>query len=569
LINQTVYFSPLSSLLLFLLHKTKVNKLMRVHWRPFQFQRSFSNSLSSRYVSRPSRKVIAGTLTALPLAYLIYQSDTASGLKRVGRALSAASLIALDYTYSVPKHDPTDSDRYTEALHKTHLRCAKRLLHVFQANGGVYIKIGQHLAALEYLLPIEYCDTMKVLQNEAPQTAIEDVRQLFRMELKQDLNEVFLSFDETPIGAASLAQVHRARLRSNGKEVAVKIQHPSIRSYADIDIATVAAVNRLLAFFFPNFELTWLVEEMRTNLPNEINFISEGLNAERIEQHLGNEFGFVKIPQIEWAWTTPRVLTMEFVEGAKVDDLGYLDSHSVSRQLLSERLNRVFSTMIFKFGFVHCDPHPGNVLVRAKELSLAQTLLSWLWVRPNCDFELILLDHGLYKQLTREFRASYAQLWLAIVDGNEHQIKQCCERLGGGDLYQLFSCILTQRHWDNVKNNCRLGMSPEQELEVRTRAVDYMPEVASLLARIPRQMVLMLKTNDLLRSLDRSLGVHNEVGALFVMAEHCIQSLKQSNLQRTNFWQRRAADVWSLYLTAKLRVLRFFLPLLPPSLLVS
>jgi len=122
---------------------------------------------------------------------------------------------------------------------QVHLRSAERLREMCWHNGGVFIKVGQHIGALDYLLPSEYVNTMKVLHQHAPESPISDIKQIVVADLGQSVEELFSSFDEQPIASASLAQVHRATRRSDGRIVAVKVQHPHIRVHSAVDMTTM------------------------------------------------------------------------------------------------------------------------------------------------------------------------------------------------------------------------------------------------------------------------------------------------------------------------------------------
>jgi len=106
-------------------------------------------------------------------------------------------------------------------------------------NGGCFIKVGQHLGALDYLLPAEYVDTMKVLHQHAPESPVADIKRIIAADLGRSVDELFSSFDESPIASASLAQVHRATRRSDGEVVAIKVQHPHIKARSAVDMATM------------------------------------------------------------------------------------------------------------------------------------------------------------------------------------------------------------------------------------------------------------------------------------------------------------------------------------------
>jgi aarF domain-containing kinase len=136
----------------------------------------------------------------------------------------------------------------------------------------------------------------------------------------------------------------------------------------------------LIDKIFPEFSFLWLAEETKKNLPLELDFINEGKNAERLKRTFA-KFSWLKIPAIYWELSSPRILMMEFVNGGEVTDRKYMNSNKISCREVSHRLGLLYSEMIFIEGNVHCDPHPGNILIQK---------------RSDGSPEIILLDHGLY-----------------------------------------------------------------------------------------------------------------------------------------------------------------------------
>ena len=200
--------------------------------------------------------------------------------------------------------------------------------------------------------------------------------------IKEDIgspDELFDEFHDEPIGAASLAQVHKARLK-DGREVAVKVQHPRVKQHSFVDMKTMSVLVHIVAKVFPEFSFLWLAEETKKNLPLELDFINEGRNAERLARTFAS-FTWLKIPAIEWKYSSPRILTMEYVEGGEVTDRKYMNQHKISCREISHRLGLLYSRMIFIEGNVHCDPHPGNILVKRM---------------ADGSPQIVLLDHGLY-----------------------------------------------------------------------------------------------------------------------------------------------------------------------------
>lgn len=298
------------------------------------------------------------------------------GVVRLGRVAVTTGLIAYDYKKLI-KNKQLYED--LDAWSNQHTAAATKLLNMCTKNGGVYIKVGQHIATLRYLVPNEYCDVLKVLHSKAPTSSIEDVRKIIKEDLKKPLEELFDEFEEKPLGTASLAQVHRAKLKEDGDQVAVKIQHKDVKNNSTIDIITMDFFFSLVDRTFPDFSMKWLAEEMRINLPLELDFLNEGKNCERIRE-MFKKFSWFKTPKIYWNYSTHRVLTMEMMEGEEITNVDYIKREKIDPRLVTDRLATVFSEMIFVNGYVHCDPHPGNILVN----------------QTDHGPDIVLLDHGLY-----------------------------------------------------------------------------------------------------------------------------------------------------------------------------
>ncbi|XP_042221885.1 aarF domain-containing protein kinase 1-like isoform X2 [Homarus americanus] len=378
------------------------------------------------------------------ITYNIDELETAAiGALRFGRAAVAVTKIITEYRSALYSGSITpESDNYKEMKSQTHLHSARELLDLCCTNGGAFVKVGQHLGSLEYLLPVEYVNTMKVLHSNAPRSSLEDVYQVIEEELKCKPKELFLEFEPEPLGAASLAQVHRAKLH-DGREVAVKVQHRSVKAHSKVDMKGMELLVKMVSHIFPDFRFEWLVEEMKKNLPKELDFMHEARNAEKVAAQFAH-FSWLKIPFIDWSHTTDRVLVMEFCEGGQVNDRNYMVAKGINTSEVSERIGRLYSEMIFVNGYVHCDPHPGNVLVK----------------KVNNEAQIILLDHGLYTQ-------------------------------------------------DAIKAD----------------AAKYLPEISAVLNRVPRQMLLILKTNDLLRGIEFSLNTQESMKSFITMSRCCIRSL--------------------------------------------
>ena len=203
---------------------------------------------------------------------------------------------------------------------EVHQRGADRLLKLCQVNRGIYIKLGQHIGQLEYLLPREYVSTLKVMCSAAPEDTFEQVERVFRQEFGVDLDAVFSSVERAPIASASLAQVHVGVLRAggDGRRVAIKVQHEGLRETAAADIHTVAALVAIVKALFPRFDFGWLADEVRVNLPMELDFRIEADNAVAAAAAFAHRPDVV-IPRVFKQASSARVLTMSFEEGVYAD----------------------------------------------------------------------------------------------------------------------------------------------------------------------------------------------------------------------------------------------------------
>ncbi|KAF8658292.1 hypothetical protein AX16_002064 [Volvariella volvacea WC 439] len=497
--------------------------------------------------------VYSGSLLLLTgagvLAYHNYQPfrHTTLAVVRCSRVARAAVLGAVDYKYTFARHYDTEDEKNL-AYSECHTRSAKRVLRALLANGGIFIKLGQHMASL-VVLPKEWTSTMRPLQDQCEPTAYEAVEDLFVKDMGKPLSEIFEEFDPNPIGVASLAQVHIGRLRDSGKRVAVKLQHPHLAEFCDIDMNMVEVTLGWIKYWFPEFEFTWLGEEMRTNLPKEMDFVHEASNAARAAKDFEDIKTSLYIPEVIVA--KKRVLIMEFIQGRRVDDLEYLAAANIDRNTVSLELARIFNQMVFINGWFHADPHPGNLLIRPSPIGS----------RSPYNFEIVLLDHGLYFDIDPTLRVNYAKLWLSLIAPASAKTtadrKKYAELVGniGPDLYPVFEAALTgranlqgsveeesestsgERKWKRASSMMDMRPQSEAEMEaIRTAVVNregLLLSVFDILRRVPRRVLMVLKLNDLTRSLDYALmTTHSNVRVFLVTAKYCAYAVWQDDRRR-------------------------------------
>ncbi|OMO76004.1 hypothetical protein COLO4_25712 [Corchorus olitorius] len=520
----------------------------------------------------PAKLAVAGAVlcTGGVAAGIATSDDPATSLKicttvplrLLHDSITAASIV-YDYKYSLWGLAEGSKER-DEVKHEVHLRSARKLQELCFRNGGVYIKLGQIIGQLDYLIPQEYVQTMREsMLNRCPVSSYDQVCQVFRKELGLTPDKVFREFDPKPIASASLAQVHVARTH-DGQKVAVKVQHTHMTDTAAADQATVELIVNTLQWLFPSFDYRiWFIlaygfpavshhlyvvlnqlEFIEICSQMELDFLIEAKNSvkclenfRRLSPHIAE---YVYAPKVHWSLSTSKLLTMEFIDGAQVDDVNTIQKLGMQPNEVARLVSQTFAEMMFKHGFVHCDPHAANLLVRP-----TPGKRSFFGKKKP---QLILLDHGLYKELDFSTRFSYASLWRALVFADPNGIKENSVKLGAGeDLYVLFAGVVTMRPWDRVidpaLDHLVLEGTESDRSELQMYASQYFPQISELLRRLPSVILLMLKTNDCLRAVNNSLFRDSSLETFIIIGKVSSKAVveakmmhKNSLLHRLNIW---------------------------------
>ncbi|HJQ28727.1 MAG TPA: AarF/UbiB family protein [Rubrobacter sp.] len=279
-----------------------------------------------------------------------------------------------------------------------HRRGATRALDAAETLGGVLIKAGQFASTRPDLLPPAYTATLSSLQDRVPPRSYAAIREAVTGELGRPLEEVFSSFEKEPVAAASIAQVHRARLRDGG-EVAVKVQYPGISSLIEADLDALEAIFEAVARLEPGIRLQPIADYLRWTLPLELDFVREAEAISELRRALA-ERDDVVVPKVIGDLTTKRLLVMEYVEGVKITDVEAMERAGIDSREVAGLLNDVYAEQLFTHGVMHADPHPGNLLVQ-----------------PGGP-RLVLLDHGLTMGLEPSFIVVLDRLVSALESGD-------------------------------------------------------------------------------------------------------------------------------------------------------
>ncbi|KAJ5655496.1 hypothetical protein N7507_007446 [Penicillium longicatenatum] len=473
---------------------------------------------------------------------------------RSGRVVGTLAVCINDYRVTLKQEFPTAEERDAN-IRACHKRCAERTLRVLEKNGSIFIKLGQHLSSMSYLLPLEWTTTFIPLQDKCPVSSIESIREMFVQDTGQTIDELFSSFEPLPTGAASLAQVHIATLRETGQKVAVKVQHPALAEWVPLDLALNRFTFSMLKRFFPDYDLEWLSKEMDLSLPIELDFRMEAQNATETSEYFKKHSDApLVIPEV--MWSQKRILVMEYIAGARPDDVAFLDANNIDRDEVSAAFAHIFNEMIFGDNApLHCDPHGGNVAIRPNT------------TRRHPNFDIILYDHGLYRNIPRELRRNYAKLWLAVIDADVPRMREYAHKVAGvtDEQFPLFASAITGRDYSVLtKQSVVSSRTAEEKKEISGALGEGMlQQLVVLLSQVPRIILLILKTNDLTRSLDENL--HTRQGPMrtfLILARYATRTVFEEQMETirdsggifANFFQFLSAWMGFLRVEVKLSI---------------
>ncbi|KAF0981425.1 hypothetical protein FDP41_012082 [Naegleria fowleri] len=402
-------------------------------------------------------------------------------------------------------------------IDQIHKRNAEKFLSLFTELGGIFVKIGQYMSSMTNFLPDAWTTTLQVLQDKVPSEAtLEEIKSMFEEEhlltKSQTFEAIFERFEAHPIAAASLAQVHKAKLRKgsipslkgtdlDGTEVAVKVQYPSIRYYYKGDMIAKGVALSIIQFFFPHYNISWMGSLLDETLNQELDFRIEKSNAEKITSLFAQEEEGMKrqlyIPRVISSLSSKRLLTMEFIDGVKISDTDKLRQRFGENGIVEAAsiTFNAFAKMIFLHSFLHTDPHPGNILVRA---------------HPNYKnrVQVVLIDHGLYQKLSHDFSVNFGRFWRALVLKDNVFVKKYCQDLGIED-YQLYASIILMRGYDDTSDVGLFNHGTKKEFESFIKGIieHRMERFQQMIRNMPSEMLLIMRTNNLLRYVNQSLGV--------------------------------------------------------------
>jgi len=244
------------------------------------------------------------------------------------------------------------------------LSVGERLRISLEELGPTFVKIGQILSTQVDIVPRDIVEELKKLQSSVQPFSYNEAKSVIESEFEDTLENIFKEFSQEPIASASISQVHYAVLNS-GEKVAVKVQRPGIEKVISQDLNIL----RDLAYFVDNhtkfgkiYDFSSMVNEFEYTIKNELDFTREGENADTFRDNFSKD-KVVKVPEVNWTYTSRRVLTMEYIEGIGIDDYESLEKAGINKRETAKRIAESLCNQVLRDGFFHADPHPGNIKV--------------------------------------------------------------------------------------------------------------------------------------------------------------------------------------------------------------
>ena len=360
--------------------------------------------------------------------------------------------------------------------------------------GGVMIKVGQFLSARLDVLPVEITEELSGLQDEVPSENFEAIRRLAEAELGGPLEEKFERFEPDPLAAASLGQVHRARLRVDAPEadqfrdVVVKIQRPFIDQLIEVDFLALHRVGGWLERYKPirrRVDVRALIAELETTVQREIDYLSEGKNAETFAANFAGRRR-IHVPRVVWSSTTKRVLVLENVYAIKITDYDAISAAGIDRAEVAEVLSDIYLKQIFEDAFFHADPHPGNLFVTP----IAATK------RRKAGWRLTFVDFGMVGSVPEDLRDGLRDLLIGIGTRNPTRVIESYRTLGvllpSADLNLLeqAEAQLFDRFWGMSMSELR----KVRHGEMRQFAMQFRELMYEMPFQVPHNLLLLGRT---------------------------------------------------------------------------
>jgi ubiquinone biosynthesis protein len=350
------------------------------------------------------------------------------------------------------------------------LTVPERVRRTLEELGATYIKLGQFLSGRADLLPPDYIEELSKLLDAAPPVPADEIREVIEEELGVPVEELFATFDDVPIASASIGQVHRATL-PDGMTVVVKVQRPGIEEVVDADLDFLMRQARFLesrSDMMRNYNVVAIGEELARSLREELDYLVEGRNAERLRNNLHRDPRF-RVPAVFWSLSSKRVITLEYLGGIQFNELKRLRDAGYKLPSIAQVGVEAYLKQIFVDGFYHADPHPANLMV----------------VEGQIGF----VDFGTAGYLTPRQKELLGDMFLQILDEDAGGVARTVVRMGATqgrpDLDALERDLqrLLVRYWGIALEEIPVGEMLAEVFKTAYRHKVYLPGDLALLAR--------------------------------------------------------------------------------------
>ena len=374
------------------------------------------------------------------------KSSNALTQGRAKRALQVGSLattVSSSYAWNALKQPFQSSGEQEQELFALHLKNALKIVEGSHELRGAFLKLIQMLSMRSDLFPTEVLDILAVVQSSVPPMEYGLIRAQVENELGKDPEQLFRHFDQKAFAAASLGQVHRAQLLS-GAEVVVKVQYPGVDETVEQDLKNLKALLKVLTLILrdvmrQNFDAAEIYQEMEDRLREELDYVNEANNIVLFQRLFAGDDAVI-IPRVYLDFSSRRVLTLEFIDGYKLQDVLAPGVDRALKDWVAVKYFEITWRQICSFGVLHTDPHPGNYLI-------------------SYHPKIAILDFGSVRLFPDDIREGYRRLAQAVLDRDEITMARCFLALGyldpGDDpeplfriMYLVFEPVLEDRMYD-------------------------------------------------------------------------------------------------------------------------
>ncbi len=385
------------------------------------------------------------------------------------------------YVYQLKLHPHLKVHQRIKGRPKTPSSIPAKLRKALEELGPTFIKLGQLLSLRPDLIPNEYCEEFKKLQDEVKSFPTTTALKILEQELKKKKEELFLDFSEKPIASASIGQVYKAKLL-NKEEVAIKIQRPEIKQTIDQDIQLLKHLATLAEKYSPElkkYNLQEMIKEFERYTNNELDYLKEGRNIQRFYEMFKHS-ETVKTPKVYWDYTGKKVLTMSYIDGICIDDKEQFKARNYSKEKIANNLADCFMSQVIDHGFFHADPHPANVFILSRN-------------------RIALLDFGIVGRLDDNLKRKLTSTFIALTQKDMKKVVQSLKSIG-----------VIEKQDENLEQELELliseyGSADVNQIDISSLFKDFLDIAIKYDIKLPVNFVLLTKAIITCESVGRSL----------------------------------------------------------------